>query len=65
MDSRHALTVLNRLAFRCPAETGKLARALRPRLNELAAVAIEVAVESGDPVEKVLAALLKKAVIPA
>lgn len=57
--ARHALTVLTRLAGRRPDETGKLAKALAGRLNKLGGIAVDVAIETGDPVGRVLAELLR------
>ncbi len=54
-DSKCALTVLNRLAGRKLDQMSRLEEALRGRLEELAAVALDVAVETGDPIGRVLA----------
>ena len=55
---KNALTVLNRLAARRSEQTSLLERALTDRLDTLALTAVEVAVESGDPIGTVLARLL-------
>lgn len=60
MDCKHALTVLTRLAARRPEKASILNHALKGRLNRLAPVAINVAIETGDPIGRVLASTLAK-----
>lgn len=56
-----ALTVLTRLARRRPGTEGNLRRALQDRADErLLFLALEVAIETGDPVGRVLAELLRE-----
>lgn len=55
MDSKHALTVLNRLAARSPEHVLRIEEALRGRLEDLASVVLDVAVETGDPIGRALA----------
>jgi hypothetical protein len=53
--SKYALTIFNRLAARRPEQASLLEEALRGRLEHLAEVALDVAVETGDPMGQVLA----------
>lgn len=55
MNPKHTLTVLNRLANRKPRKAAQLERALRGRLDTLASTALEVAVETGDPIGRMMA----------
>jgi tetratricopeptide (TPR) repeat protein len=55
LDQKHALTVLTRLAARRAEEEQKLKAALKGRLDSLASVAMGVAIETGDPIGRVLA----------
>lgn len=55
MELRHALTVLTRMAARKSEQAAHLACAFEGRLEQLAEPALEVAVETGDPIGKVLA----------
>lgn len=55
LDQKHALTVLTRLASRRPQEERKLRAALAGRLDSLAPQALNVAMETGDPIGRVLA----------
>ncbi|HYO70180.1 MAG TPA: tetratricopeptide repeat protein [Archangium sp.] len=59
--SRSALTVLNRLARQSPSDVIWLQRGLQHHLTLRANLAITVAIESGDPIGKVLAEALEKA----
>jgi hypothetical protein len=56
MDPRRALTILTRLAARRPEQEAYLTQALEGRLEELAKMAMEVAVVTGDLIGKTLAA---------
>lgn len=58
---RSALTVLNRLARHSPSNIIWLHRGLQQHLALCASVAVTVAIESGDPIGKVLAEVLEKA----
>ncbi len=51
----HVLTVLTRLSQRRPTQSRQLRDALDGRLAELAPIAIQVGVETGDPIGRVLA----------
>lgn len=55
MDAHSTLMVLTRLCQRRPEQLGLLRRALDGRLRELAPVAIEVALETGNPLGPALA----------
>lgn len=57
--ARHGLTHLARLAKRQPQQAALLASALSTRLPALARIAIEVAVETGDPMGGVLAQVFR------
>lgn len=57
-DIHHTLTLLTRLAARQPSQEQRLHQALVGRLDELAEVVLEVAVETGDPIGQVLAEAL-------
>src|SRR4051812_29588544 len=61
LDQRHGLTLLTRLAQRRPEETHLLRRALAPRLDALLPAALAVAMDTGDPIGKVLADLVEAA----
>jgi tetratricopeptide (TPR) repeat protein len=54
IDAKHALTVLTRLANRRPQEGAKLASALEGRLDRLGPIAVEVAIETGDPIGRII-----------
>src|SRR5437879_3658660 len=54
-DTKHALTLLTRLAQRRGQEISLLERALSGRLDALAEVAVEVGAQTGDPIGLVLA----------
>jgi tetratricopeptide (TPR) repeat protein len=58
LDVKHGLTVLTRLAARRPDQRNRVAQALHGRLPALAPVAVDVAIETGDPIGVVLAELL-------
>lgn len=58
-NPKHALTVLNRLAYRRPEQRRQLVLALSGRLDRLGVVAAEVAIETGDPIGDVLADVLR------
>ena len=58
MDCKNGLTVLTRIAARNPEESHKLEAALKGRLEHLAPLAIEVALETGDPIGQTLACVL-------
>ncbi|MGO9329275.1 MAG: metallophosphoesterase family protein, partial [Steroidobacteraceae bacterium] len=60
-DSRYALTVLTRLGRRVPAEERWLKRALERRLNALSEDALDVGIETGEPMPKILAEVVKAA----
>ena len=55
MDAKHTLTVLDRLASRRPGGALRLEQAFSGRLERLATVALDVAVETGDPIGRILA----------
>lgn len=55
MDNKHALTVLNRLAAREPGQERRLAQAFQSRLDSLAELAMDIAIETGDPIGRILA----------
>ncbi len=59
-QAHSALTVLTRLAQRDSGQTQWLDRALSGRVVRLAKIAMAAAVETGDPIGRVLAALLAK-----
>lgn len=59
-----ALRPLNRLAKRRPGGIAILKAALQSRLSKVAEAALEVAVESGDPIGLVLADLIQKEASP-
>ncbi len=59
-QAHNGLTVLTRLAQRDPAQAGWLDRALSNRLDRLAEIALIVAIESGDPIGRVLADVLAR-----
>ena len=59
-DPKHGLTVLTRLAARRPEEQVRLRSALGGRLETLAIPALNVAIESGDPIGRVLADLFEQ-----
>jgi hypothetical protein len=59
-QARHALTHLTRLARRQPQQAALLASALSGRLPVLAKPAIEVAIETGDPMGAVLAQVFRR-----
>jgi tetratricopeptide (TPR) repeat protein len=59
MDSKHALSVLNRLAVRKPDQAGRLEQAVQGRLGLLAEAALDVAIETGAPVSRAAAKLLE------
>jgi tetratricopeptide (TPR) repeat protein len=59
-NAKHALTVLNRLAHRRPEQRRQLELALRGRLERLGLIAVEVAIETGDPIGDVLADVLRE-----
>lgn len=59
MNHRHALTVLTRLADSSRSGKQQLTRVLGPRLNALAGDALDVSIETGDPIGPVLDKLLK------
>jgi len=48
-DPRHALTLLTRLAARRPSQRAALAWAVARNLDGLAEPALEIAIETGDP----------------
>src|SRR3989441_521190 len=54
-DTKHALTLLTRLAQRRGQEISLLERALSGRLDALAEIAVEVGAQTGDPIGLVLA----------
>lgn len=58
--AKEALTRLTRLAERNPLTDGLLKAALTNRLGSLAEVAVRVAVETGDPIGRVLAESLEE-----
>jgi tetratricopeptide (TPR) repeat protein len=60
-DSRYALTVLTRLGRRVPADERWLKRALERRLNALSEDALYVGIETGEPMPKILAEVVKAA----
>jgi len=59
-EARHALTVLTRLAGRRPQEALRLEQALSGRLERLGRIALEVAIESSDPMGRVLERMLRQ-----
>lgn len=59
-EARHALTVLTRLAGRRPQEVVRLEQALSGRLERLGRIALEVAIESSDPMGRVLERILRQ-----
>lgn len=58
-QARHALTHLTRLAKRVPQQRALLESALRGRLPLLAKAAIDVALETGDPMGEALAGVFR------
>src|SRR5215217_85297 len=60
MDSKHTLTILTRLASRRPEAAAWLRKALQERLEPLAETAVDATVETGDPMGKVLAAVIEE-----
>lgn len=58
LDPKSALTLLTRLAQRRPVEARQLERALSGRFRRLASLAVDVAVETGDPIGRIAASLL-------
>lgn len=58
-QSYRALTVLTRLAQRRPESSGLLKDALEGRLESLAEVALDVAIDTGDPIGMELAEVLR------
>jgi energy-coupling factor transporter ATP-binding protein EcfA2 len=64
INAVHKLTVLNRLAQRRPDQIKQLEQIFRGRLDFLAEAALRVAVESGDPIGKVLALALDREAHP-
>lgn len=58
-DLVFALTVLTRIAARCPEEASQLRRTLEKRLKRLAEPALEVALATGEPIGRVLTELLQ------
>src|SRR5262245_15273367 len=62
MNAKHTLTVLNRLAHRKPQRAVRLEKALQGRLDKLADTALEVAVETGDPIGRVMARKVREGV---
>ena len=60
MDHHHPLTVLTRLAARRPDQVQLLAKALAGRLEDLAEPAIDVAIETGDPIGQVMAKVIQE-----
>ena len=59
LRQRHALTHLARLARRRPQEVTLLHKALHGRLEQLGRLAIEVAIETGEPMGKALVEVLR------
>ncbi len=62
--AKQALTLLTRLAQRLPEGEHRLRQVLEDRLDDLAGPALEVAVETGDPIGKVLAEVLSRLARP-
>ena len=60
MNPRFTLTILTRLAARRPAAAAELRKALDGRLGRLLGTAVEVAVETGDPLGRVAAELVAR-----
>lgn len=60
MNSKSALTLLNRLANRQPGQVVLLERAFRRRLDQLAEIILKVAVETEDPAGNVMAARVQE-----
>jgi len=61
---KHALTVLARLASRCPQETARIQQILEERLDRLGQVAIEVALENEGPMGVALAGAVQRSATP-
>ena len=58
MDAKSALTQMTRIAQRRGLDAARLERGLRHNLERLAPLAVEVGLETGDPIGQVLAGLL-------
>jgi tetratricopeptide (TPR) repeat protein len=59
LDPKSALTLLTRLARRRPVEARQLKRALSGRFRRLVSLAVDVAIETGDPIGRIAASLLE------
>src|SRR5262245_5869847 len=55
LNAKHALVELNRIASRKPERSSLLANFIEQNVPLLSRIAIEVAVEEGDPIGKILA----------
>jgi hypothetical protein len=64
MDEKYALTVLTRLAARCPEEMPRIRQILEERLDRLGKVAIEVALETEGPIGAALAGAVERSASP-